>query len=78
MTGKPSAGREPLITDERPAFDYKEPVTGRTMTYTVGFITDEYIPCMALFAGDSNTPILIPVDIMVHAIEIGAKKEGSG
>jgi len=72
-----STGREPIITDERPAFDYTEPVTGRTMTYTVGFITDEYIPCMALFAGDSNTPILIPVDIMVHAIEIGAEKEGN-
>ena len=70
-------GREPLITDERPGFDYEEPVTGRTITYTVGYITDEYIPCMALFAGDSNTPILIPVDIMVHAIEIGAEKEGS-
>ena len=41
MAGKPSTGREPIITDERPAFDYTEPVTGRTMTYTVGFITDE-------------------------------------
>ena len=69
-----STGREPLITDERPAFDYKEPVTGRTITYTVGYITDEYIPVMALFVGDDNTPIIIPADILLHAAKLGAEK----
>ena len=69
-----STGREPIITDERPAFDYKEPVTGRTITYTVGYITDEYIPVMALFVGDDNTPIIIPADILLHAAKLGAEK----
>ena len=77
MAGKPSTGREPLITDERPAFDYKEPVTGRTITYTVGYITDEYIPVMALFVGDDNTPIIIPADILLHAAKLGAEKKGN-
>ena len=70
-------GREPLITDDRPGFDYTEPVTGRTITYTVGYITDEYIPVMALFVGDDNTPIIIPADILLHAAKLGAEKKGS-
>ena len=67
-------GREPLITSERPGFDYEEPVTGRTITYTVGYITDEYIPVMALFVDDDNTPIIIPADILLHAAKLGAEK----
>ena len=74
MAGKPSTGREPIITDERPAYEYTEPVTGRTITYTVGYITDEYIPCMALFVDDDNTPIIIPADILLHAAKLGAEK----
>jgi hypothetical protein len=66
------------MSNERPAFDYKEPVTGRTITYTVGYITDECIPCMALFVGDDNTPILIPADIMIHAAEIGIESAKRG
>ena len=69
-------GREPLITHDRPGFDYTEPVTGRTITYTVGYITDEYIPVMALFVGDDNTPIIIPADILLHAAKLGAEKKG--
>jgi hypothetical protein len=30
---------------------------------------------MALFAGEDNTPILIPAGILVHGIEIGAERE---
>ena len=72
-----STGREPLITSERPGFDYEEPVTGRTITYTVGYITDEYIPVMALFVDDDNTPIIIPADILLHAAKLGAEKKGN-
>ena len=75
--------REPIITEERPAWDFEEPVTGfeepvtgNYMTYTMGYITRASIPCMALFAGrDSIDPILIPVDVLVHAIEMAAEKE---
>ena len=68
--------REPIITEERPAWDFEEPVTGNYMTYTMGYITRASIPCMALFAGrDSIDPILIPVDVLVHAIEVAAEKE---
>ena len=73
MARKRVTGREPIITDESQGFEYIEPVTGRTITYTVGYITDDRIPCMALFVGDDNTPILIPADIMIHAAEIGAR-----
>jgi hypothetical protein len=69
------ANRAPIITNERPAWHYEEPVTGRIMTYTMGYITSDHIPCMALFAGEDNTPILIPVGILVHGIEIGAERE---
>jgi hypothetical protein len=69
------ANREPIITNERPAWHYEEPVTGRLMTYTMGYITSDYIPCMALFAGEDITPVLIPVDILVHGIEVAAEKE---
>jgi len=68
-------GREPIITADSPSWHYEEPVTGRTMTYTMGSITDELIPCLALFAGDSNTPTLIPVDILVHAVGLAAVKK---
>jgi len=68
-------GREPIITADRPCWEFIEPVTGRLITYTLGYITNDLIPCMAMFAGEDNTPILVPVDIMVHAIEIAAAKE---
>jgi len=67
--------RDPIITPDRPSWHYEEPVTGKLMTYTMGYITDEMVPCMALFAGEDDTPILVPVDIMVHAIEVAAAKE---
>ena len=85
------ANRAPIITNERPAWHYEEPVTGRLMTYTVGYITSDLIrkelistqafrdiPCVALFAGKySLRPVLIPVDILVHALEVAAEKEAS-
>jgi hypothetical protein len=67
--------REPFITDDSLAWHYEEPVSGRLMTYTMGYMTDDLIPCMALFAGEDNEPCVIPVDVMVHAIELAAKKE---
>ena len=67
--------REPIITTDRPSWHYEEPVTGRAMTYTMGYITDALVPCMALFAGDDNTPILIPVDILAHAVGLAAVKD---
>ena len=72
-------GREPIITADRPAWHYEEPVTGRLMTYTTGYVTDEFIPCLALFAGGSNTPVVIPEEVLVHAIELrkaADKKQG--
>ena len=46
------------------------------MTYTMGYITDDLmIPCMALFAGDDNTPILIPVDVLAHAVGLAAVRQ---
>jgi hypothetical protein len=67
--------REPIITTDKPCWHYEEPVTGREMTYTMGYITDDLIPCMALFAGEDNTPILIPVDILAHTIGLAAVKQ---
>ena len=64
------SNREPIITEGRPSWEYTEPVTNRPMHYAIGYITDERIPVMALFAGDDNTPMLIPLDEMVHAIEM--------
>jgi hypothetical protein len=64
--------REPIITTDKPRWHYEEPVTGRAMTYTMGYITDDLIPCMALFAGEDNTPILIPVDILSHTVGLAA------
>jgi len=71
MTHSPD--RSPIISEHNPSWEYDEPITNRTMTYTVGYITKDRIPVMALFAGQSSVePILIPLDIMVHAIEEGA------
>ena len=66
-------GREPIITTERPAWHYEESVTHRIMTYTMGYLSGD--PCMALFAGEDNNPIIIPLDIIIHAIDIAAEKE---
>tara|TARA_R100000306_G_scaffold31696_2_gene33770 strand:+ start:134 stop:541 length:408 start_codon:yes stop_codon:yes gene_type:complete len=62
---------------EKPTWHYEEPVTGRLMTYTMGYVTSDYIPCMALFEGEDIAPVLIPVDILVHGIEVGAEKESN-
>ena len=73
-----TTGREPIITPEGirrvESWEYTEPVTDRVMQYTVGFITDQMIPVMAIFAGDDNTPMLIPLDVLVHTIEMGAER----
>ena len=69
-------GREPVITEERPGWEYTEPVTNRPMHYAIGYITDERIPVMALFAGDDNTPMLIPLDEMVRAIKVESEING--
>jgi hypothetical protein len=73
--GGTTMNRAPFITNERPAWGYGEPVTGRHMTYTMGYITRDNIPCMALFAGEDIDPVLIPVDILVHGIEMAVEKE---
>ena len=66
--------RSPIISADNPSWHYEEPVTNRIMTYTTGSMAG--VLCMALFAGqDSVEPIIIPLDIMVHAIELGALKE---
>jgi hypothetical protein len=74
-----TTGREPIITPEGirrvESWDYTEPVTDRVMQYTIGFITDQMIPVMAIFGGDDNLPMLIPLDVLVHAIKVGAEKE---
>ena len=67
--------REPFITEITPRWHYEEPVSGRLMTYTMGYITRDYIPCMALFTGEDNDPYVIPVGVLVHAIELAAEKE---
>jgi hypothetical protein len=77
MKGRLTAANREKVREanERPAWSYDEPVSGRHMTYTMGYITRDYIPCMALFAGEDIDPILIPVDILVHGIEMAAEKE---
>jgi len=70
-----TTGREPLITADKPGWRYTEPLSNRTIVYTCGYITDEMIPVMALFVGGDNNPILIPLDVMVHAIEWRAEQQ---
>jgi len=66
--------REAIITDDKPCWHYEEPVTGRIMTYTMGYITDDLIPCMAMFVPENDDPILIPVDILAHGVGLAAVK----
>jgi hypothetical protein len=73
------------IGPDEPSWHYEEPATGRTISYTVGYIVpltdagrpiiDKQQPCMALFAGDDDTPVLIPAGILVHVFEMGAEQE---
>jgi hypothetical protein len=71
--------RAPYLTNKHPGWHYEEPTTGRLVTYTMGGLrpqfTSEEIPCMALFVGKGITPILIPLDILVHGIEVAAEVE---
>jgi hypothetical protein len=66
-------GREPIINPDRPSWHYEEPATGRLMTYSMGYINND--PCMALFAGESNEPILIPASVLCHVLDLGAQKD---
>ena len=69
--------------DNRPGVSatgyYLEPVTERPMTYTVGYITRDHIPCMTLYpdpaatttgAGEPNEPYTVPIEVLVHAITL--------
>ena len=71
--------------DNRPGVSarghYLEPVSGRLMTYTVGYITRDHIPYMTLYpdpaatttgAGEPNEPYTVPIEVLVHAIDIAA------
>ena len=69
-----STGREPIITADGPAWNYIEPSSrGRTMTYTMGSMKG--IPTMALFVGQSNDPVFVPLHIMLQCMD-WAEQEG--
>ena len=66
-------GREPIIERDTQAWHYVEPgSTGRVMTYTMGEMNG--VPTMALFIGDENRPIFVPVPIMLHCTDWAEEK----
>ena len=60
---------------ERPILNFEEEVTGRHIQMTFGYMTDEYIPTMAVFVEGSDDPILFPKDMLQIALEQGWELE---
>ena len=60
---------------ERPCLNFEEEVTGRHIQMAFGYMTDEYIPTMAVFVEGSDDPILFPKDILQIALEQGWELE---
>lgn len=60
---------------ERPILSFKEEVTGRQIQMAFGYMTDKYIPTMAVFVEGSNDSILLPKDVLQIALEQGWELE---
>ena len=58
--------------DGRNSWTYHEPVTDRHMDFTIGWITDDKIPCMALWykVDDQDQLCLIPIDYVLEAMDV--------
>ena len=59
------------LATERPCLNFEEVVTGREITMAFGYMTDEYVPTMAVFVEGSDDPILFPKEVLQIAIEQG-------
>ena len=59
------------LATESPCLNFEEVVTGREITMAFGYMTDEYVPTMAVFVEGSDDPILFPKEVLQIAIEQG-------
>ena len=59
------------IETEKPTLHFEEVVTGREITMAFGYMTDEYVPTMAVFVEGSDDPILFPKEVLQIAFEQG-------
>ena len=60
---------------ERPILNFEEEVTGRQIQMTFGYMTNKYIPTMAIFVEGSDNPILFPKNVLQIALEQGWELE---
>ena len=60
---------------ERPTLNFEEVVTGRQIQMAFGYMTDEYIPTMAVSIEGSDALILFPKDVLQIALEQGWEME---
>ena len=63
---------------ERPTLNFEEVVTGRQITMAFGYMTDEYIPTMAVSIEGSDELILFPKTVLQIAFEQGWELEVGG
>ena len=63
---------------ERPCLNFEEEVTGRQIQMAFGYMTDEYIPTMAVFVEGIDGPILFPKDMLQIALFQGWELEVGG
>ena len=67
-----------MKTIERPCLNFEEEVTGRQIQMAFGYMTDEYIPTMAVFVEGIDDPILFPKDMLQIALFQGWELEVGG
>ena len=60
---------------ERPTLNFEEVVTGRQITMAFGYMTDKYIPTMAVSIEGSDDLVLFPKDVLQIAFEQGWEME---
>ena len=63
---------------ERQTLNFEEVVTGRLITMAFGYMTDEYIPTMAVSIEGSDELILFPKNVLQIAFEQGWELEVGG
>ena len=66
------------INVERPCLNFEEEVTGRQIQMAFGYMTDKYIPTMAVSIEGSDELILFPKDVLQIALEQGWELEVGG
>ena len=59
------------IETEKPTLHFEEVVTGREITMAFGYMTDEYVPTMAVSVEGSDDLILFPKEVLQIAFEQG-------